>query len=325
MTRRVAIVGAGWMGGCHAAAVQANGDRVAAVVDTDLDRARAMAADHDAIALDSIEALGDLAEGVDAAAVTTPTGDHVGTTRRLLDEGIAVLVEKPHRAPDQPAMSTRVDDPPCWVGMTTRYHRGMQVLHEAVRAGELGELCWWSDRIWYRLEPGRLPDWYFDRAVSGGGVLVTNGIHALDRARWVLGPLELRSCSMRSVVPGHEVEDAVTIAGRAADAVFETSLLWATGPVAPSGTVVVGTRGSVVIETAKHWTFTTDTGERSGEEGDELEPFREQWKAFSAALDGRELVVDPPTVASLEPVIEAIARLYQPLPEDPERGYGTIT
>jgi len=325
MTRRVAIVGAGWMGGCHAAAVEATGDRVAVVVDTDIDRARAMAADHGALAVTAIEGLGDLAEGVDAAAVTTPTADHVGTTRRLLDEGIAVLVEKPHRAPDQPAMTVHPDDPLCWVGMTTRYHRGMRVLHHAVRSGELGEVCWWSDRIWYRLEPGRLPDWYFDRTISGGGVLVTNGIHALDRARWVLGPLQLGSRSMRSVVPGHQVEDAVTISGRAGDAVFATSLLWATGPVAPSGTVVVGTRGSVVLDTAKSWTLTTDTGERSGDEGDELEPFREQWKAFTSTLDGRDVMIDPPTVTSLEPVIDAIARLYGPNGHDNAPGYGTIT
>jgi predicted dehydrogenase len=183
-------------------------------------------------------------------------------------------------------------------------------------------VLWWSDRIWYNLQPDALVDWYFDPAISGGGVLVTNGVHALDRARWILGPLDISSFSMRSLIAGHSVEDSVIVTAQAGAAVAEISLMWAPGPIAPSGTVIVGSRGTIVVQTGVGWTVTTTSDVRSGSEGDELEPFRRQWQAFRSALGGA-IIPDAPTAAALESVIDAIARMYdQPKPDD---GYGVIT
>ena len=308
---KVAVIGAGWMGGCHGGAIVDVGDEVAFVVDRQAERADAMATRFRAQPLTDIDDLDP--DSFDAAVVTTPTFDHVSTVRRLLDLGVPVLVEKPHRAPDQPAWIARSGDPLCWVGMTTRYHGGISAIRQAVKGGHLGEVLWWSDRIWYHMSHG-LPGWYFDRAVAGGGVLTTNGVHALDRATWTLGPIDIQSSILRTVFPEHGVEDAASIAGEAGTAAVEISLMWANGPVAPSGTVVVGTRGTAVARTGEDWSIETPAGTQTGEEGDSQEPFRRQWVAFTDALGGSR-VDESPTPQNLEPVLAQIAEIYR------ERGF----
>lgn len=98
---RAAIVGAGRMGRWHAAAVAAAGGIVAAVVDTDLDRARSLAG-AGAVA----SALGHLGPdpGIDVVHICTPVGTHAELVREALAKGAHALVEKPLAAD---AASTR--------------------------------------------------------------------------------------------------------------------------------------------------------------------------------------------------------------------------
>lgn len=92
-TLRVAVVGAGHLGRHHARILSSlDGARLAAVVDIVPERAA------EAAAAASAEALGDFRElpgHVDAAVVAVPTEAHAEVAVPLLEQGIAVLVEKP--------------------------------------------------------------------------------------------------------------------------------------------------------------------------------------------------------------------------------------
>ena len=90
---RIAVIGAGHMGGFHAEKFAASaGAQLVAVVDTDRARAGQLAG-----------ALGSAAESdyrgllprIDAACVAVPTGKHYEVVRACLDAGVHVLVEKP--------------------------------------------------------------------------------------------------------------------------------------------------------------------------------------------------------------------------------------
>ena len=95
----VAVIGAGVMGSNHArVAAGLGGVTLVAVVDPDLDRAKALAGPLGAIALATLDELWTaLSDGVEAEAaiVATPTAGHVATARTLIDHGVGVLVEKP--------------------------------------------------------------------------------------------------------------------------------------------------------------------------------------------------------------------------------------
>jgi predicted dehydrogenase len=90
---RVAVVGAGEFGWRHVRAIHRSPRaEMAAVVDTNPDRAAAAAAECGCEALTDLAAL----QGrVDAAVVAVPTTAHVATASALVAAGIDVLVEKP--------------------------------------------------------------------------------------------------------------------------------------------------------------------------------------------------------------------------------------
>lgn len=90
---RVAVIGAGAFGRNHVRAVrEMEGVELAAVVDTNAEKAGALAKEFGASAFhDDSEIFGK----ADAAVVATPTVTHEEITSRLLEAGIDVLVEKP--------------------------------------------------------------------------------------------------------------------------------------------------------------------------------------------------------------------------------------
>jgi predicted dehydrogenase len=90
---RAAVIGVGHLGRHHARILGADpGVDLAAVVDLDLDRARAVAADVGTVAVRDIR---DVEPPVDGVVVSVPTKDHLCVGLPLLEAGVAVLVEKP--------------------------------------------------------------------------------------------------------------------------------------------------------------------------------------------------------------------------------------
>jgi predicted dehydrogenase len=90
---RAAVVGAGYLGRFHAEKYAAHpGARLVAIVDTDGERARALAARLGTEALTDRRAL---RGRIDCASVAVPTRAHFEVARDLLDMGVDVLVEKP--------------------------------------------------------------------------------------------------------------------------------------------------------------------------------------------------------------------------------------
>ncbi len=120
---RFAVVGAGHMGAHHARkvaelAAAGEGIALAAVVDVDPERARAVAGAHGA------EALGDPQEvpgRADAAIVAVPTVDHAAVVGTLLRAGLDVLLEKP--------IAATLEDADAMLGLAGALGRILQVGH----------------------------------------------------------------------------------------------------------------------------------------------------------------------------------------------------
>lgn len=90
---RVAVIGVGYLGRFHALIYsRLPGVELVAVVDTDLDRAVAVAAEAGTRACPSAETL--LGQ-VDAVSIVVPTSAHLAVARPFLAQGVHVLLEKP--------------------------------------------------------------------------------------------------------------------------------------------------------------------------------------------------------------------------------------
>lgn len=316
--RRVLIVGAGMIGRRHAKAVLRSGDAVCAVVDANPERGRAFAAEFggQAVAsLDELDALDALdADGglpvADTAVIATPSPAHHAQSVRLLARGLDVLVEKPHRVPGQPAAelarAVAAGGGRYAIGMTTRHWPGVRALAAAVREGTLGRVLAYDDRMHFLLGPDDLPPWYFDPERSGGGILLTNGVHALDRARAVLGSaLAVDRARLVTVFPDHGCEDSAELDLHGGDGTpVHISLLWS--PVTPlgAGLQVTGTAGVARVEMDGSWRIVTAASEFHGPAIDDDEPFARQWEAFRAGEPGFAL-------DDLEPTLELIEAVYR--------------
>jgi predicted dehydrogenase len=95
---KVAVVGVGSFGRNHARVYKELTDEnveLAAIVDADILRARAAAAEFGGQAFDSVAEMLTACPTVKAASVAVPTVAHLATARELMERGVDVLIEKP--------------------------------------------------------------------------------------------------------------------------------------------------------------------------------------------------------------------------------------
>src|SRR5262249_19733765 len=129
-------------------------------------------------------------------------GKHV-----LLEKPLGATIEDARRIAELSQRSDRV----VMMGMTHRFYPPMTQARELMRSGRLGRIVAVEDRI---IEPisSRVTGWLLNRALAGGGVALTNGIHMLDRVAWLLG----QELVFRSGAAGHtqelgDIEDTATM------------------------------------------------------------------------------------------------------------------
>ncbi|MHA7305253.1 Gfo/Idh/MocA family protein [Arthrobacter sp. TMN-49] len=188
---RLGIIGAGAVAGLHAkGAAVLDGIELSAVCDLRHDVAAAVAAPWGAAVFTDYRAM--LAAGVvDAVVINTPHSLHKEMVLAAAAHGVHVLVEKP--------MATTLAD--CLimeeacaaatvvmvVGMIQHFMAEKMALQAALATGDLGQVLMIHDYRSTDYRPGTRPDWFFDKAISGGGALINIGAHCLDRSVWLGG------------------------------------------------------------------------------------------------------------------------------------------
>ena len=188
----IAIVGAGGMGGVHAASCRSLPDvAVTWVVDKDAARARTLAARVEARATtDEAEAFG--AADVDAVVVAVPTPFHRPVTEAAAAHGKHVFCEKPiaRTVEDSEAMveACRRAGVRLMIGHVVRFYADYARIKDLLDAGVIGQVgVVRASRV--NVYPSGRQAWYadFERA---GGLVVDMMIHDLDTLRWYFGEVE---------------------------------------------------------------------------------------------------------------------------------------
>ena len=197
MKRRLAILGLGLAVAPHAKSLVDLRDRAEVVwaCSRSAERCRLFAQSYPFPTTTDVDrVLGD--ERIEALLLLTPPSTHVELAGRGLAAGKHLLIEKPV------ALTAR--DADGLVGLALRHRRRLGVvlqfrfreasrrLAELIATGALGPLVtgdcrvqWWRPQSYYD-EPGR-----GSFARDGGGVLLTQAIHALDLFRSFVGRIEV--------------------------------------------------------------------------------------------------------------------------------------
>ena len=190
MTIRVAVVGAGFIGADHAAAYAEQPDvQIVAVSDPDLGRARDLAARSGARAFGDLAAL--LVETrPDALSICAPTALHRPLVEAAAAAGVHVLLEKPMAATvadcDAIDLACRRAGVTLMLGFTHRFHAELIEARRIIDAGRIGRPMLAQDVFSFG-EHGPWPAWYYDRGLSGGGELMHDAVHLVDRMAWLVG------------------------------------------------------------------------------------------------------------------------------------------
>jgi predicted dehydrogenase len=209
-TRRLVLIGAGWISGIHLAALDRLGrTRLVGVVSAREERARATAEPYSATAYLDIDRMLD-EQRPDLAYVCVPPVAAVAILERLVERDIPFLTEKPLAATDAegPArIAAAVAD--LELVAAVGYHlRGIEALAE-VRSLVATHPIHLVTARWLSSTP---PPAWWHRESSGGGQVVEQATHFYDLARHLVGEATVvgaASTRDEPVVPaGADVVDA---------------------------------------------------------------------------------------------------------------------
>lgn len=220
----VGILGAGFFGGYHARAVKATkGARLVAVCADGQALADGFAAEHGGTPYGDWRRLLD-DKAVDAVAITAPHHLHAPLALAALEAGKHVLLEKP--------MALNVAECSAIIAAAERSSAKLmvgQIMHFAVPclkaralidSGDLGRPITgssWLLKTW--MESNRR-GWHLDPA-TGGGMLMTAGIHALDRLVWLMdGRVDSVSAAVTTAFHDQKADDHAMLLLRFADGRF---------------------------------------------------------------------------------------------------------
>lgn len=318
---RFALVGAGGIAQSYLQAFRDHPDaRLVSVADPRYDAAQALAAQAgECTPFDRPPAL---VEGpdFDAVLICTPPNTHEDLAVRFLELGRHVLCEKPftiaaasaRRMLSAAAHADRV------LTMASKFRYVSDVIEakRLIATGLIGDVVLFENAFTGRVDMSRR--WNADPAVSGGGVLIDNGAHSFDLARYFLGPLaEVHAVAARRLQP-LAVEDTVHVFLRTgAGATGTIDLSWSLHKDRESfldlhgekGTVRVGWKQSTYKLTAdKQWTV-------FGTGYDKVQAFRDNLGNFARHLrDGEPLRVTPAdalaNVAAIDAGYKSLRKLH---------------
>jgi len=211
MRLRGAVIGFGKLGLLHAGLVNGLSEsQLVAVVETSPLIRRVIHQHFPQVAVyESVAAL-IAAGGIDLAVIATPTGSHIDAAIALVEQNIPVFIEKPL------SLSAAQARPLClvlerqWVpnmvGYMGRYIDTFRQAKRLLSAEVLGSVRMIRSSMYIEqlLKPGE--GWRYDPNVSGGGVLITQNSHVIDKLRWLFGEIADVSGHTNRVVSS-QVED----------------------------------------------------------------------------------------------------------------------
>lgn len=312
----VALIGTGGIGGTYADVFDHLPDaRLSVACDLVPDTGVAVAKKTGAAYTDDYRNVTD----VDAVIVATPPATHPEITLHFLRAGIPVLCEKP-LAIDVLSARGMVEESARTGTLLTmaskfRYVPDITRAREIVQSGAIGEIILYENTFASRVDmSGR---WNSVAAISGGGVLIDNGTHSLDIARYLLGPIGQVLAVEGRRIQSVEVEDTASIFFTTVHGVTGTiELSWSVSKERDSFIEVYGSEGTVRVgwKESAYRLSGSDEWVQFGNGYDKLEAMTAQVSNFLGAVRGTEplLIQAEDGIASVAVVEAAYASLNSP-------------
>lgn len=255
---RVGILGLGSAGLRHLRAFQKVPGVTVTAADVDPTR-REQAEAVDVRAVRDLDEL--LAAGPDAIVVAVPHAHLAPAAMRVLDAGRHLLLEKPMAVRVEEAADilerARRTDRRVMVSFVHRFRPEVAEARQVIARGEIGRPTLVIDTM--AGGASLMPAWVWDRGHAGGGMMFYNGIHQVDRVRFLLGD-EVDDVRAEVGTLGYpaDVEDTAASLLRFRSGAIGTVVQHKAAGDALGGweTQVFGTMGSLHIKTGQEMRWT---------------------------------------------------------------------
>lgn len=149
-------------------------------------------------------------EQLDAVFITTPPKSHVSLGLECLERNINFFVEKPLSINSSDCLSlveaVKGKEFVTMVGFMMRYIPTFRKVKEILSENQLGEVLAYSSRSSVSQLFKKGSGWRYSRKESGGGALITQGIHLVDLLHWYFGDPK-SVCAKTKSYYSKEVED----------------------------------------------------------------------------------------------------------------------
>jgi len=263
------------------------------------------AVDADPVALDefaaraavptfsSIEALWREGLRPQAALVLTPPTSHELLSIDLLERDVHVLCEKP-LAPTIAAARRMLDaaerrERQLMMGSKFRYTADVVTAHDLLAAGFCGDVVLYENVFCSHVD--MTARWNALLPTSGGGVLIDNGCHSVDLARFLLGPIARVQAQFGRITQAIAVEDTARLLFTSENgALGSIDLSWSVHKETAAYVRVHGTEGTIEIGWQQSRKKRAGDAEWTvfGDGYDKIAAFTAQLQNFAASLTGEE-------------------------------------
>lgn len=306
------LIGAGGIAQTYAQAFQTSEFcELAAVADTRVEAAKALAETCGARVYKNYKELAKNEAELDAVIVATPPATHPEIAIYFLNRGTNVLCEKPLclNSNDAREMISAAERAGKVFTMASKFRYVEDVIKakSLLASGILGDVLLFENAFTARVDMTKR--WNSDASLSGGGVLIDNGTHSVDIVRYFLGAisevLTIEGVKGQNI----EVEDSVRMFLKTETGVrAAVDLTWSINKDLPYFISVYGTNGTLQIgwRESKYKLHSNPDWTIIGKGYDKVQAFRSKIENFAGKINGtEELLINPADALASVQVIEA--------------------
>ncbi|MDP6930093.1 MAG: Gfo/Idh/MocA family oxidoreductase [Planctomycetota bacterium] len=227
----------------------------------------------------------------DAALILTPPVSHADLAVKLFACGVHVLCEKPLalNAAEVARMLDEASRSSCALVMASKF-RHVPAVSQAltlIDEGLIGEVRHFDN--WFCAETDMSSRWNSDPEISGGGVLIDNGVHAVDLAQLFLGSIVRVSARLDRSEKNLSVEDTASLEmENAAGVSGRSELSWAIDRKVDDFVCVEGSAGTLRVgwKKSSYRLSGESAWHEFGDGYDKRVAFRRQLEDFASVVRG---------------------------------------
>jgi len=247
---RLACIGCGRIAQDHLYAITTiETASIVGVVDTKIDVVQSVANQFEC---ESFTSYTDLFKNcdIDAVLICTPPATHSEITSYFLDQGIHVLCEKPLaiNVEEGKNMWKKARDAGVICMMATKFRFVEDIIRAKgiIESGKLGNILFFENTLSSYVDMRKR--WNSQSEISGGGVLIDNGTHSLDIAKFLLGGIDSVQAVRGAQIQKFSVEDNVKVFFKSNSEVLGSiDLSWSINKPIDDYVSIYGTEGSLSI------------------------------------------------------------------------------